>query len=60
MYIKILYYILLLGITPCTKKIIGVFSVDLDAIDQLLIYILHFSSTCEKMGVQKASASPVY
>jgi len=37
MYIKILSYILLLRITPCTEKIIGIFIVDFDVIDQLLI-----------------------
>ena len=60
MYIKFLSYILLLRITQCTEKIIGIISVDFDVIDQLLIYILHFSSTWEKIGVQKASASPIY
>jgi hypothetical protein len=42
-YIKILFYILLLRIIPCTKKIIGIFRVDFDIIDQILIVL--FSST---------------
>jgi len=41
-YIQILSYIFL-RITPCTKKIIGIFRVDFDIIDQILI--VNFSST---------------
>jgi hypothetical protein len=42
-YIKILSYTLLFRITPCTKKIIGIFRVDFDIIDKILI--VYFSST---------------
>jgi len=60
MYIKFLSYILLLRITPCTEKIIGIFSVDFHVIDQLLILYSAFFKYLRINGSTKASASPIY
>jgi len=54
MYIKMLSYILLLKITPCTKKIIGIFSVDFEVIDQLLIVYSAFFKYLRKNSSTKS------
>jgi hypothetical protein len=58
MYIKFLSYILLL--TPCTEKIIGIFSVDFEVKDQLLFLYSAFFKYLRINGSTKASASPIY
>jgi hypothetical protein len=57
---KILSNILLSRLTPCARKLQGIISADFDATGQLWSYILHSSSTCEKMGIQWSSASALY
>jgi hypothetical protein len=55
-----LSYILLLRITPRTEKIIRIFSVDFDIINQILIAYSASFKYLRKIGVQKASETLIY